>query len=121
MVEIYPILQVVLLAILVPVGVYVAWKIDKKYGISEFIELHEHLATIAVKMVAVTYDTLSGPEKLDKAVEALSEMLADRGIKLSPDEIRGLAQDAYDKWVQEWKELEPEDQKVALRIAGKYK
>ena len=120
MVEIYPILQVILLAILVPVGVYVAWKIDKKYGISEFIELHEHLATIAVKMVAVTYTTLSGPEKLEKAVEALSQMLADRGIHLSPDEIKGLAQDAYDKWVQEWNELESNEEVVALRVKGKY-
>ncbi len=119
--EIFELLQVVILSLLVPVGIFIAWKIDKKYGISEFISLHEHLATVAVKMVAVTFQTLSGPERLDKAVEALSKMLADRGIKLSPEEIKGLAQDAYDRWVQEWKDLEEDQNRVALRVSGNYK
>lgn len=121
LVELYPILQVLVTLILVPIAVFVAWKIDQRYGISDFIDLHEHLAMVAVKMVAVAYNTLDGPEKLDKAIEALSKMLSDRGIKLSPEEIKGLAQDAYDKWLQEWKQLEGNDEKVKLLMSGKLK
>jgi len=120
MVDIYPILQVLIVAVIVPIAAILIWRFTEKHGILDMIDAHKELATIAVKMVAVTYDTLSGPEKLEKAVEALSKMLKERGIHLSPEEIKGLAQDAYDRWMQEWKELEEDREKIEQIKVGKY-
>jgi len=119
--EIYQLLQVIVLSILVPVALVVVWKISEKYGIYNAVLAHQELAMIVVKLIAVTYQTLSGPEKLEKAVEELSKILESKGIKLSPEEIKALCQDAYDKWVQEWKELEDNPKVIEARLSGHYK
>ncbi len=119
--EIFELLQVLVLSVLIPIALVVIWKISEKYGIYNAILANQELAMIVVKLIAVTYTTLDGPQKLEKAVEELSKMLESRGIKLSPEEIKALCQDAYDKWVQEWKELEDNPKMIEARLSGKYK
>ena len=60
----------------------------------------EKVAKTVVRAVKQLYSDLSGEEKLDKAIESIHEMLAEKGINASELEIRMLIESA----VSEFKE-----------------
>lgn len=54
----------------------------------------ETIAKIVVQGVEQCYKELKGPEKLEKAIETASEMLAEKGITVTELEIRMLLESA---------------------------
>jgi LL-H family phage holin len=74
--------------------------------IQQEIETHQELAKLVVSAVQQIYTNLHGSEKLAQATKMLSDLLANKGIKLSADEIhmliestlKGLKQEFVDTW-----------------------
>jgi LL-H family phage holin len=107
--EVYSaIAQAVIIILVALVGyvarAFVAW-LNKK-GIVEQIMAKEELALIAVQFVEQTYWRLSGPEKLNAAVEWLSKQLKAKNINVTPNEIHALIESAVYEMNSAWIELE---------------
>lgn len=68
--------------------------------------LKQELATLAVRFVEQVYRDLGGEEKYSQAALWLSSRLGEKGINISPDEIRGLIEAALrelkDQFGNEW-------------------
>lgn len=58
------------------------------------LALKQELAVLAVRFVEQVYLDLNGPEKYSHAALWLSSRLAERGIEISPDELKGLVEAA---------------------------
>ena len=82
----------------------------------------QEIAKIVVSGIEQCYKTLDGPQKLEKALETASEMLSDKGIKVTEVELRMLLESALgefnkvfekegnSKQVEDWtSEVLPED------------
>lgn len=54
----------------------------------------QEIAKIVVSGIEQCYKTLEGPEKLEKALDAASEMLNEKGIKVTEVELRMLLESA---------------------------
>ncbi len=74
--------------------------------IKQELEAKQELAGIAVSFVQQVYKDLDGNDKLLKAIFWLEEMLGDRGIKFSEEELRGLIESSLrafkDVFGEEW-------------------
>ena len=66
----------------------------------------EKIARIAVRGVEQMYKELHGEVKLDKAMEAAAEMLADRGIKITTFELKMIIEDAVGEFNEAFKKAE---------------
>lgn len=54
----------------------------------------QEIAKIVVSGIEQCYKSLSGPEKLEKAIKSATEMLKDKGIKVTEVELRMLLESA---------------------------
>lgn len=88
----YGILSMVITAVVGAVGtglgLFVKWLYNKTIGDKVKEETKEKIAAIVVKYVEQVWSDLHGEEKLEKALEAFSEMLAEKGITISDLEMR---------------------------------
>ena len=76
---------------------FITWLGVKLKGVfekSDKEKLYLSLASTCVQAVEQIYKDLDGKAKLEKALEAFSQMLKTRGIKLSPIEMRMYIEDA---------------------------
>ena len=95
---------------LVSIGTAVFIAYLRRKGWLETIETEllakQELAALAVRFAEQFYFDLDGPEKYIRASVWLSERLAEKGIKFSADEIRGLIEAALreikDQFGNEW-------------------
>lgn len=91
-----PLIQQVLL-VLVTVGVgFVIALLQKKFGIEKMkkfqieLESKKTLVSIAIKFIQQAYEDLDGEEKLELAMDWISEEFAKKGMNVSDEEIEGL-------------------------------
>ena len=85
-----PILGTIITALAGWIGVV----IKQKY--TQFVDTKqkEKIVNIVVQGIEQMYQELHGQEKLDKAIEAASEMLEEKGIKITEFELRMLIESA---------------------------
>lgn len=88
----YGILSMVITAVVGAVGtalgLFAKWLYNKTIGEKIKEETKEKIAAIVVKYVEQVWSDLHGEDKLNKALEAFSEMLAEKGIAISDLEMR---------------------------------
>jgi len=104
-------LDLVSVAAAVGAALLVEW-LRRKLGeqklrrIAQELAAKQELATLAVRFVEQAYKDLHGPAKLQAASEWLAARAAEHGLKLQPDEIRGLIEAALraikDEFGEEW-------------------
>lgn len=74
--------------------------------IQEELDTKRELATAAVRFAEQAYQTLDGPQKFQKASEWLSREAQKYGLKLSPEEIKGLIESSLrmlkDQFADQW-------------------
>jgi len=101
------------LAILVPALMALAVElIRRKLGVEKMqqvqkeLQTKQDLALLAVKFVEQTYKDLHGQDKYDKAAEWLSGRTKEYGLRITPDEVKGLIESILrmikDKFGEEW-------------------
>jgi LL-H family phage holin len=102
-----------LLAILIPLlAGFIIEFIRRRLGVEKMKQIQEELAakqelaTLAVRFVEQVYKDLHGPDKYQKAAEWLAARAGELGIKVTPDEIKGLIEAALrelkDAFGEEW-------------------
>ena len=84
----YGILSAIITAIASAMGVIFKKLWDKTIGSKVKAEIIKDVAGIVVKYVEQVYTNIHGEEKLNKALEAFSEMLSQKGITISELEMR---------------------------------
>ena len=88
----YGILSMIITAVVGAVGTAIGfgvkWVYKNTIGDKIKIETAKEIAAIVVKYTEQVWKDLHGEEKLDKALEAFSEMLAEKGITISNLEMR---------------------------------
>lgn len=84
----YGILSMVITALGTGLGLLAKWLYNKTIGDKMKEETKEKIASIVVKYTEQVWKDLHGEEKLEKALEAFSEMLAEKGITISDLEMR---------------------------------
>ena len=103
--------NVLVLLATIAAGLAVAW-LKKRLGVEGLnrvkaeLETKQELATLAVRFVEQVYRDYKGEEKYNKAAEWLSNRVAELGLKITPDEIKGLIEAALrtfkDEFGEEW-------------------
>jgi len=73
-------------------GLYI--KNSKWSSILDFVRTKQELARTVVRAVEQIYYDLGGEEKLQKALESLSNWFDELGIDYTPEELRTLIEDA---------------------------
>ena len=84
----YGILSAIITAAASALGVLVKKLWDKTVGNKVKEDTKKDVAKLVVKYVEQVYKDIHGEEKLDKALEAFSEMLSQKGITISDLEMR---------------------------------
>lgn len=84
----YGILSAIITAAASALGVLVKKLWDKTVGDKVKEDTKKDVAKLVVKYVEQVYKDIHGEEKLDKALEAFSEMLSQKGITISDLEMR---------------------------------
>lgn len=84
----YGILSAILTAVASALGVLAKKLWDKTVGDKIKEDTKKDVAKIVVRYVEQVYKDIHGKEKLDKALEAFSEMLSQKGITISDLEMR---------------------------------
>ena len=84
----YGILSAIITAVASALGVLFKKLWDKTIGSKVKAEIIKDVAEIVVKYVEQVWSGLHGEEKLEKALEAFSEMLGQKGITISELEMR---------------------------------
>ena len=84
----YGILSAILTAVASALGVLVKKLWDKTVGDKVKEDTKKDVAKLVVKYVEQVYKDVHGEEKLNKALEAFSEMLSQKGITISDLEMR---------------------------------
>lgn len=70
----------------------IAWELEQK----------KELARLAVLFVEQAYKDLHGEEKYGQSAKWLSERAGEIGIKITPDEVKGLIESAVKQFKEEW-------------------
>lgn len=80
--------------------------LEKMRRLQRELQIKLELAALAVKMVEQSYRDLKGPDKYNEAANWLMDRSCERGIKVSPNEIRGLIEAALritkDEFGEQW-------------------
>lgn len=88
----YGILSMIITAVVgaagTAIGLGVKWLYNKLIGDKVKDETKKEIAGLVVKYTEQVWTDLHGKEKLEKALEAFSEMLAEKGITISELEMR---------------------------------
>ena len=84
----YGILSAVITAAASALGVLVKKLWDKTVGNKVKEDTKKDVAKLVVKYVEQVYKDIHGEEKLEKALEAFSDMLSEKGISISDLEMR---------------------------------
>lgn len=84
----YGILSAIITALASALGVLAKKLWDKTVGDKVKEDTKKDVAKLVVKYVEQVYKDIHGEEKLDKALEAFSEMLGQKGITISDLEMR---------------------------------
>lgn len=81
---------------------YVAVSIKNKLDEKLNTDTKRMIANQTVQYVQQVYQTLNGPEKLDKAINTFVELLNEKGIKVTEVETRVLIESAVKSFKDSW-------------------
>ena len=84
----YGIISAVVTALAGALGLFVKWVYNKTIGDKMKDETKEKVASLVVKYTEQVWKDLHGEDKLQKALEAFHDMLAEKGITISDLEMR---------------------------------
>lgn len=84
----YGILSAVITALGTALGLLAKWLYNKTIGDKIKEDTKKDVAKLVVKYVEQVYKDIHGEEKLEKALEAFSDMLSQKGITISDLEMR---------------------------------
>lgn len=90
----YGILSAIVTALGTALGLIIKWAYNKTIGSKIEEKTKKEVANTVVSYVEQVYKELHGEEKLDKALEAFSAMLNEKGITISELEMRVLIEAA---------------------------
>jgi LL-H family phage holin len=80
--------------------------LEKMRSIQAELQTKQVLASLAVKMVEQAFKDLRGQDKYNHAAAWLATQAGERGIKVTPDEVKGLIESAIrmakDEFGEEW-------------------
>ena len=88
---------------------YVAVSIKNKLNEKLNTETKRTIAKQTVQYVQQVYQTLNGPEKLDKAISTFVELLNEKGIKVTDVETRVLIESAVKSFKDSWENNSTEE------------
>lgn len=79
---------------------------EKMRRIQEELATKQELAALAVRFAQQCWASSPGPERYQKAAEWLASRATERGLKVTPDEVKGLIEAALrmakDQFGEEW-------------------
>lgn len=90
----YGILSAIITALGTALGLLAKWLYNKTIGDKMKDETKEKVASLVVKYTEQVWKDLHGEDKLQKALEAFHDMLAEKGITISDLEMRVLLESA---------------------------
>ena len=102
----YGIISAVVTAIAGALGLFVKWVYNKTIGDKMKDETKEKVASLVVKYTEQVWKDLHGEDKLQKALEAFHDMLAEKGITISDLEMRVLLESALAEFNNAFKKSE---------------
>lgn len=85
---------------------YWASQIKKKYDEKIDTDVKKQVVKDTVNYVQQVYETLQGPEKLEKAIQTASEWLQEKGITITEAELTILIESAIKAAKNSWKSEE---------------
>lgn len=88
---------------------YVAVSIKNKLDEKLNTDTKRTIAKQTVQYVQQVYQTLNGPEKLDKAINTFVELLNEKGIKVTEVETRVLIESAVKSFKDSWENNNTEE------------
>lgn len=103
----------ILYALLTAIGGYIGIALKKLYTKYVNTKIKRDVVETAVRGVEQIYKDIHGDEKLNKAMEAASDMLAEHGITVSALEMRMLIEAAVKKMNEEFQKGKAESPVVA--------
>ena len=98
---------------------YVAVSIKNKLDEKLNTDTKRTIAKQTVQYVQQVYQTLNGPEKLDKAINTFVELLNEKGIKVTEVETRVLIESAVKSFKDSWENNNTEEIGKKLLIENK--
>lgn len=102
----YGILSAIITALGTALGLLAKWVYNKTIGDKMKDETKEKVASLVVKYTEQVWKDLHGEKKLEKALEAFSEMLGEKGITISDLEMRVLLESALAEFNNAFKKSE---------------
>lgn len=102
----YGIISAVVTALAGALGLFVKWVYNKTIGDKMKDETKEKVASLVVKYTEQVWKDLHGEDKLQKALEAFHDMLAEKGITISDLEMRVLLESALAEFNNAFKKSE---------------
>ena len=103
--------NILIILVTLAAGFIIAY-LKKRIGVEGMLRierelaLKQELAILAVRFIEQVYRDIGGPEKYSRAALWLSSRLEEKGITISPEEIRGLIEAALrelkDEFGNEW-------------------
>lgn len=102
----YGIISAVVTAAAGAFGLFVKWVYNKTIGDKLKDETKEKVASLVVKYTEQVWKDLHGEDKLQKALEAFHDMLAEKGITISDLEMRVLLESALAEFNNAFKKSE---------------
>lgn len=88
---------------------YVAVSIKSKLDEKLNTDTKRTIANQTVQYVQQVYQTLNGPEKLNKAINTFTELLNEKGIKVTEVETRVLIESAVKSFKDSWENNSTEE------------
>lgn len=92
---------------------------EKLKRIQEELATKQELAALAVRFAQQCWASSPGPERYQKAAEWLASRATERGLKVTPDEVKGLIEAALrmakDQFGEEWGKV---DRSGEIQTAG---
>lgn len=88
---------------------YVAVSIKNKLDEKLNTDTKRTIANQTVQYVQQVYQTLNGPEKLNKAINTFTELLNEKGIKVTEVETRVLIESAVKSFKDSWENNNTEE------------
>ena len=99
----------IIMAVLTAVGTFLGFVFKKLYARVVDDKIKQEVADLVVQGVEQMYKNLHGEEKMEKALEAASEMLENKGITVSAFELKMLLEASVAKFNDAFNKTDKKD------------
>ena len=112
----YGILSAIITALASALGVLAKKLWDKTVGNKFKEDIKKDVAALVVKYVEQVYKDIHGEDKLNKALEAFSDMLSEKGINISDLEMRVYLESALAEFNEAFKKTKSTDNTESNKV-----